>query len=143
MTRHLSIFPLTIIPLLIYLIVSFSYGALAGHPNVWDEELVTFNLMSGGKFTILMEHFILIIGLVCLFFEIWKATRLTNQEAYEQVTSMIVFIVYLVLFITVAKCSHAVFFLLMIISLIDVVAGFLVSLRAARRSLAVDNEFNN
>ncbi len=141
--RHLSVFPLTIIPLIIYLVVAFTFGALAGHPNVWDEQLVTFTLLSGGKFTLLVEHLVLIIGLVCLFFEIWKATRITNQEAYEQVISMIVFIVYLVLFITVAQCAHAVFFLLLLITLIEVVAGFLVSLRAARRSLAVDNEFVN
>jgi hypothetical protein len=31
----------------------------------------------------------------------------------------------------------------LLITLIEVVAGFLVSLRAARRSLAVDNEFVN
>jgi len=139
MMRHFATIPLTIIPLILYLLVAFSYGSLAGHPDVWDEGWLNFTLMSGGKFTLLNEHLALIVGLICLFFEIWKATRQTSQEAFDQVFSMLVFIIYLVLFITVAKCSHAVFFLLMLISLIDVVAGFLVSLRSARRSLAVES----
>jgi len=140
--RHISTVPLTIIPLIIYLLVAFSYGSFAGHPDVWDEELFNVAMMSGGRFTLLMEHLILIIGLICLFFEIWKSTRQTNREAVDQVLAVAVFIVYLVLFITVAKCAPAVFFLLMLISLIDVVAGFLVSLRTARRSLAVENDLN-
>jgi hypothetical protein len=142
MTRHLTTIPLTVIPLIIYLIVAFTYGSLSGHANVWDGEVITFTLISGGKFTLLGEHIMLLIGLFCLFIEIWKSTRQTRQEVYDQVFSMLVFIVYLVLFITVAKCSAAVFFLLMLISLIDVVAGFLVSLRTARRSLSVENDLN-
>jgi hypothetical protein len=139
--RHIATIPLTIIPLIVYLAVAFSVGALSGHPNIWDEESVfNFTLMSGGKFTLLNEHLVMIIGLVCLFFEIWKSTRLSSQEAVDQIVSILVFIVYLVLFITVARCSHAVFFLLMLVSLIDVVAGFLVSLRASRRSLSVEND---
>jgi len=137
--KFLSIVPLTIIPLVIYLIVAFSYGTLAGHADVWDEGWINLTLISGGKFSPLNEHLILVVALVILFFEIWKATRQTNQEAFEQVFSILVFVLYIVLFITVAKCAHAVFFLLMLISLIDVAAGFLVSLRTARRSLAVEN----
>ncbi len=138
--RHIATIPLTIIPLIIYLLIAFSYGSLSGHPDVWDEGWINFNLLSGGKFSLLNEHLILLVGLLCLFFEIWKSTRQTNQEAFDQVLSMLVFIIYLVLFIIVAKCSHAVFFLLMIISLIDVVAGFLVAMRSARRSLSVEND---
>jgi hypothetical protein len=138
--RHFATIPLTIIPLIIYLIVAFSYGSLTGHPDVWDEGWINFTMMSGGKVTLLNEHLVILAGLVCLFFEIWKATRQTNQEAFDQVLSMLVFIVYLVLFITLSKCSHAAFFILMVISLIDVVAGFLVAMRAARRSLSVEND---
>jgi len=140
--RHISTIPLTIIPLVIYLVVAFSYGSLAGHPDVWDEGWINFNLMSGGKFSLLNEHLIILVGLICLFFEIWKSTRQTSQEALDQVLSMLVFIIYLVLFIIVSKCSHAAFFLLMVISLIDVVAGFLVAMRTARRSLSVENDLN-
>lgn len=140
MSKHLATVPMTIIPLVLYLVVAGIFGGVSeGHPEVWGRIAFSVTLLSGGVFTMANEHLILIVGLVCLFFEIWKSTRQTSQEMVDQVFSMLVFIAYLVLFITVSRCSMAVFFLLMLISLIDVIAGFLVSLRTARRSLAVEN----
>jgi hypothetical protein len=143
MSRHFFTIPLTILPLVLYLVVAFTFsGAGVGQPEVWDRSFLTLHMMSGGVFTLLYEHLLLFIGLICLFFEIWKSTRQTSQEMAEQVLSMLVFIVYLVLFITVSRCAHAVFFLLMLIALIDVVGGFLVSMRTARRSLAVESDIS-
>lgn len=139
MSRHLMTIPLTIIPLVLFLLIAFIFSGTT-QPEVWDRSFLSFHMISGGTFTLLNEHLILFIGLVCLFFEIWKSTRQTLQEMAEQVISMLVFVIYLVLFITVARCAHAVFFLLMIISLIDVIGGFLVSMRTARRSLAVESD---
>lgn len=46
-----------------------------------------------------------------------------------------VFVAFLVEFLLVRGAAHAVFFTLMLISLVDVLAGFSVSLRAAGRDV--------
>ena len=141
MSKYLQPIPLTVIPLIVYLIVVlFSHGASEGHPGVWDlPALPTVTMLSGGQFTMLWEHVLLSFALIFLFIEILKSTRQTSTEIYDHMLSMIVFIVQLVLFITVARCAHAVFFILTLISLIDVIAGFLVSMIAGRRSLQVEH----
>ena len=141
MPRFVSNIPLTLIPLIIFLIVAFTFPeARGGDTRVWDDPIKTFTLMSGGKFTLQTQHFLLTFALIFLFVEILKSTRQTSQGIYDHVFSMISFIVHLVLFITVAACAHAVFFLLMLISLIDVIAGFTVTIRTARRELSVEHE---
>jgi hypothetical protein len=141
MLKHLSNIPLTIIPLIVYLIVSFTFPeAGAGHPPVWDSIVFDGTLLSGGRFTLLLQHLLLIFALLFLFVEILKSTRQTSQEIYDHLFSMIAFIIYLVLFITVPRCAHAVFFLLMCVALIDVIAGFTVTIRTARRELSVERD---
>ncbi|MDR3372182.1 MAG: hypothetical protein P4L98_00495 [Ancalomicrobiaceae bacterium] len=140
MRRYLQLIPLTLIPLIVYLIVAFlAPTAGAGDTRIWDDASFTMTMLSGGKFTMQWQHVLLSFSLIFLFIEILKATRQSTQEIYDHMLSMIAFIIYLVLFITVARCSHAVFFILMVISLIDVVSGFLVSMVAGRRSLQVEN----
>ena len=48
-----------------------------------------------------------------------------------------VFIALVVEFLTVAECGTSTFFILALMALIDVVAGFTVSIVAARRDFAV------
>jgi len=73
-----------------------------------------------------------------LFVEILKATRTTNVSIVDHLLSTFVFVAFLVEFLLVRAAAHPVFFTLMVISLVDVLAGFAVSLRAAGRDVHVD-----
>ena len=55
-------------------------------------------------------------------------------------TSMIVFVLYLIWFLVVPTAATSLFFLITIIALIDVVAGFSVTIRAARRDYSVGGD---
>ena len=75
------------------------------------------------------------IGLFALFGEILKATRTTRVSVVDHAMSLIAFIVCLIAFLLWSAASTSVFFLLMIMTLVDVLAGFTVSLSGARRDI--------
>ena len=79
---------------------------------------------------------LLALGLVLLFFEVLKSTRTNNTSVIDHVLSTGVFIAFLVEFLLVAGAAHPVFFLLMLMALIDVLAGFSVSIRSAGRDVS-------
>jgi hypothetical protein len=56
----------------------------------------------------------------------------------DHVLAMLVFIAMLVEFLLVKAAGTSTFFLLLIISLVDVLAGFIISIRSAGRQVEVD-----
>ncbi len=51
--------------------------------------------------------------------------------------SMVVFILCLIAFLMVPQAQTSVFFFIMVAALIDVVAGFMIGIRTARRDLNI------
>ncbi len=126
--------PLTLAPLLIFNIMAFGVlGTVPGDP--WVATVFTVELVSGARFTLILGDLMVLAGLVLLFVEILKATRIGVVALTDHILSTLVFIVYLVEFLSVREAAHSVFFMLMAISLIDVVAGFSISLSGARRDM--------
>ncbi|MBN9009422.1 MAG: hypothetical protein J0H63_04555 [Rhizobiales bacterium] len=76
-----------------------------------------------------------LVGVVCLFFEILKSTGSTTRIITNHIFSTIIFIVYLIEFLVVGYAAHSVFFLLMILALFDVVAGFTITIKTASRDV--------
>ncbi|MEH0070666.1 hypothetical protein V6L77_10590 [Pannonibacter sp. Pt2-lr] len=134
MSRILSL-PLTLIPLAIYNLTAFGFfGTAAGDP--WFQPMLTVELVSGARFSLVSGDLMILCGLVVLFLEILKATRTGTAALTDHIFSMLVFAVYLVEFLTVPLAASSVFFILTVISLIDVIAGFTVSLTGARRDVS-------
>lgn len=129
------------IPLMIVPFVLFNLG-LAGlfgtNPggDPWETELFSMNMMSGGTFSLTLGILMIIIALLLFFVEIIKATRTSNASLIDHLLSTFVFVAFLVEFLLVQGAAHSVFFVLMMIALIDVLAGFSVSLRAAGRDVS-------
>jgi predicted Co/Zn/Cd cation transporter (cation efflux family) len=67
-----------------------------------------------------------------------KSTRTTNASVMDHLLSTFVFVAFLVEFLLVKGAAHSVFFTLMVIALVDVLAGFSVSMRAANRDINVN-----
>ena len=129
----LSFLPLMIVPLITYNIVALGGGA---GPDVWAGELFSVGMMSGGTWRMTHGEGLLALGLAFLFVEVLKATRTSRVSVVDHMLSTLVFIAYLVEFLLVPSASHAVFFLLTCMALIDVIAGFSVSIRAAGRDVS-------
>jgi hypothetical protein len=127
-------FPLLLIPLALYNIVVFLM------PIEWTTPVITIAMMSGGQWTITFSDLLLALGLLFLFLEIFKATRHGTRAIVDHLLSTLVFIAALVEFLLIDKAATSTFALLMAMCLVDVAAGFSVSIRAAQRDYTVARE---
>jgi len=76
------------------------------------------------------------LAAVLLYFEILKATRYSSGAIIDHALSMVVFVIFLVEFIVVPGAGTATFMILTLMALLDVVAGFTVTISTARRDIA-------
>jgi hypothetical protein len=127
--------PLLVIPLIIYNVVVFLF--MGGNPNGWAAELFTVPMVSGVPWSLTAGDLMLVLGLGCLFFEILKSTNTGRSSVVEHMLSTLIFVIFLVEFLLVGGAASSVFFILMIMSLVDVVAGFTVSITAAGRDVTM------
>lgn len=134
-------FPLLVVPVLVYNLFVFSGG---GQPAelLWNESVFTVTMVSGLAWTLTMGDLLLIASLVLLFIEVLKATRTGSGSIIDHLLSTAVFVACLVEFLLVPQAATSTFFLLMAMTLFDVIAGFSVTIRAARRDFGVGPDAN-
>ncbi len=128
--------PLTVAPLLVYNIIAFGLiGTFPGDP--WILPVMTVELASQARWTMVLGDLMILVALILLFVEIVKATRIGTASVLDHILSALVFAIYLVQFLIVAEAASSVFFILLIISLIDLIAGFTITIHGARRDVAI------
>ncbi|MEQ8308864.1 MAG: hypothetical protein RIA09_20220 [Hoeflea sp.] len=127
--------PLMIVPFVLYNLIMLGF---AGN-GVSDlaEILISFQMMSGAVWTMSWGDVLIVIALVLLFIEVLKATRTGSWSVIDHMFSMLVFIAFLVEFLLVREAATQVFFILMVIAFVDVIAGFSVSIRSAGRDVSI------
>jgi len=81
-----------------------------------------------------------IVGLVFLFIEVLKSTRTSQAAIFDHILSTLVLIIFLVEFIVVRGAGTSTFFILTLMSLFDVIAGFTVTITSARRDVTLDRD---
>ena len=134
----LASIPLLVIPFILYNLGLAGIFGDGPNGDPWQTELFSFRMMSGGVFSMTLGILMIVIALVLFFVEIVKSTRTSNASILDHLLSTFVFVAFLVEFLLVKGAAHPVFFTLMVITLIDVLAGFSVSLRAAGRDISVN-----
>ena len=92
-------------------------------------------MISGVRWVMTLGDLVIVLGIVCLFFEVLKSTNSTSRAITNHVLSTIVLIIYIVEFIVVGAAAHSVFFILLVIALFDVIAGFSIRSRPPRATL--------
>ncbi len=128
--------PLLILPFLIYNLAMA--GILGGGGiGVLETQVLSLSMLSGAVWTMNLGDLLILIALAVLFVEILKATRPTSRAIIDHMLSMVLFVVFLVEFLLFRGAATQVFFILMTISLIDVLAGFAVSIRTAGRDVSI------
>ena len=131
-------FPLLLISVIVYNLLVFGGGAIAGSDAAaMLESSVSFAMFSGDVWTFSLGDLIVLISLCLLFFETVKATRTTASGLLNHGASMLVFVVAIVEFLVVPGFSTTTFFFIMVMTFFDVVAGFTISIVAARRDLGL------
>lgn len=130
----LGMVPLLIIPFLLFnLGLTGLFGGLPDDP--FSTVMFSVTMMSGGVWSMTVGSLLVVIGLVLLLAEMVKATRSSNASIVDHLLSVFVFVAFLIEFLLVRGAAHPVFFTLMVISLIDVLGGFSVSIRSAGRDV--------
>lgn len=94
-------------------------------------------MLSGAWWDFTLADLIVAGTLFLLFIEILKATRTGGNSLVDHALSTVVFIICLIEFLVIPEAATSLFFFITLIALIDVIAGFSVTIRAARRDFSV------
>lgn len=132
MMRVLIISPLLLIPIVLYILIAMTAGE-GGVPARLDANIFSMPMMSGGRWEFSLGDFVLLTGLIFLFIEILKAARTKGDAIVNHSLSMIALLFCVIGFLAFPGFGTSVFFLLMVMTLLDVIAGPIVSIVAARR----------
>jgi hypothetical protein len=127
-------FPLLLIPFAIYNIIAFLMPGVT-----WTGTLTNVHMMSGSDWTMSAGDMLITLAVILLFGELMKSTRIGLRSVVDHALSLILFLAMLVEFILVRQAGTSTFFLLLVISFVDVLGGFAVSLRSAQRDLTVES----
>ena len=128
-------FPLLLIPFAIYNMIAFLTPGVS-----WTATVTTVHMMSGQDWVLTWEDILIAFSIFLLWIEMIKATRAGMRSVMDHILAMILFIVMLVEFLLVPQAATSTFFLLMAIALVDVLAGFIIGMRASRRQVEVEGQ---
>jgi hypothetical protein len=125
--------PLIVIAFILYNVIVLLFGIEA----LAKLALPEVHMLSGGIWQFTWGDFVILITLFLLFIELVKATYTTTSSLVDHGLSMLVFIACLVEFLMVPQAATSPFFLIMVATGIDVVAGFTIGIRVAQRDLTL------
>jgi hypothetical protein len=126
-------FPLLLIPFAIYNIIAFLMPGVT-----WTGIFSTVHMVSGADWTMSAGDMLVTLAVVLLCGEMIKSTRVGLRTVVDHALSLILFLGMLIEFILVKQAATATFFLLLVVSFVDVLGGFAVTLRSAQRDLTVE-----
>ncbi len=142
--RVFTVFPLLVIPVLIYNIIAWGGAKFSSVDAVrlrMDQDAFSVPMASGTQWAITPGHALIAVSLLMLFFELLKSTGTGRAAIINHAFSMVLFIVCLVEFLMFPAFATSVFFLVMMMTLLDVMAGFIVTIISARRDFGVSEGF--
>jgi hypothetical protein len=130
--------PLLIIPFAIYNIVSFFMREVS-----WVEPLPPIQMISGGAWEMSWGDILVVFSIAILFIELVKSTRSGMRTIINHMLSAVLFAAILIEFLLVKEAATAAFFILLMISFVDVLAGFTITIRTAQRNIELDADKAN
>jgi hypothetical protein len=128
-------FPLLLIPFVIYNMIAFLTPGVS-----WTTPVATVHMMSGQDWVLTWEDLLLAFAILLLAVEMIKSTRMGMRSIVDHILAMALFIAMLVEFLLVQQAGTSTFFLLTMIGLVDVLVGFIVSIRSSQRQIEVQTE---
>ncbi len=135
----LGIFPLLILVVIAFNVVVFAGDMISieGAQGAFDVTRVNVPMMSGDVWGLTLGNIFVIVSLIFLFIEIAKATRTDSSSIINHGLSLVVFVICLLEFLLIGGFGNSTFFLITCMTMLDVIAGFTVTISTARRDLGV------
>ena len=124
------------LPLLALVIIAYN---LIVFLTGWTMQTLLFSvtLVSGAVWSVDIGSVLLFFGLILLFVELISATRTGASTIINHALSMLVLLIALVEFVVLPQFGNSLFFLLVVLVLLDVIAGFSVTITSARRDFTI------
>ena len=138
--RIFTVFPLMAVPVAIYNVIALSGSNFSTAEKVrerMDAELLSIPMASEAMWSVTPGHALISLTVLILFFELLKSTGIGRAAVMNHAFSLILFIICLVQFLMFHAFATSVFFLIMLMTLLDVMAGFMVTIASARRDFSV------
>ncbi len=140
-----NVFPLILIPVIIYNIWAIAntgsgeaveIGArILGHLENQQDPFLSVTMASGAQWVMTFGDVMILLSILLLFVELLKSTSTGTAAIFNHALSMLVFIICLVEFLLHPAFATSVFFIIMIMALLDVLAGVVVTIISARRDV--------
>ena len=131
-------FPMILIVVILYNLLVFGVAAAGRHDMAAVlAQGVSVAMFSGDTWTITLGDGFVLLSLMMLFVETIGAARSSQRSILNHALSMLTFCAALVEFIVLKGFSTSPFFFITAMCLFDVVAGYTISIVAARRDLTL------
>ncbi len=147
-----NVFPLLLVPVLIYNIWAFASTAtrtsaadVRAHleSRMFSVPMASSEPVTGGlagamqpvMWDVSFGTLLVMLALLFLFVELLKSTSTGTSAIFNHALSMLVFIICLVEFLLHPAFATSTFFIIMVMALLDVLAGVVVTIVSARRDV--------
>lgn len=131
--------PLIVIPFILYNVMALLSGNLPAE-EIFRKVIFNVPMLRGAFWSFAWGDLVVLVTMICLFAELIKSTYTSSASLVDHGLSMLVFIACLVEFLLVPQAATSVFFFIVVAVLIDVVAGFMIGIRVARRDLSIGHD---
>ena len=147
-----GIFPLLVIPVALYNLLALGFGGsletineagelvrsdVAPILTVLNNDALALPMISQVRWVLTNGDAIVLMAMVLLFLEILKSTSTGTATIMNHGISMVLFIVCMIEFLLLPNFATSTFFILMSMTLLDVLAGVIVTIVSARRDFGV------
>ena len=129
---YLIAFPTLLVPFALYNMIAFLLALDFSTP------VLDIPRLSGQRMPIGAGDILVILGVLLLYVEILKSTRLLIREIMDHVLALILFIAMLVEFLAVPQAATSTFVMLLAVCFVDVISGFTITIRTAHRDIAIE-----
>lgn len=150
-----GIFPLLVIPVVLYNLIALAGGGdvettnaagelvrsnVAPIQSLLNETFMGLPMISGVEWVLTKGDAIVLLAVIFLFLEILKSTSTGTATIINHGISLLLFILCLVQFLLMPNFATSTFFILMSMTLLDVLAGVIVTIVSARRDFGVGGD---
>ena len=130
--------PLLALPVLAYNLAALTLAGGFGSQEAairMSEPLFSIAMSNSAQWPVNLGDVMLLVGLIVLFIELLKSTTSRRTAIVNHALSMLLFVACLVEFRLAPAFATSTFFLLTVMVLLDVLAGFIVTIVSARRDV--------
>ncbi len=133
--------PLLAVPVIAYnlFVLTLAGGfAAVGAPQRLAAPIFRLRTSGGGVWPVSLSDVLIAVSLIVLFIELLRATTSRRAAIVNHALSMLLFVACLVELLLSPAFANSTFFLIALMVLLDVLAGFIRTIAATRREVEFD-----